>query len=376
MRQLRIISKIRETTDTFSFVLEPVDGKLYSYLSGQFLSIVTESHGLEQRRAYSFSSSPLTDALPIITVKRISNGALSGWLFDHAREGDLLTVTEAAGRFLLPKPLPKTLFYIAAGSGITPVMSHIKTLLKQAESPKIVLFYANRDAASTIFKTQIDQWIAEYAERLQVTYFFSRERNAVHAVFRHLNNELLEQQIRAYFGGRISAAVHRQTAFFLCAPLPLVRMAEMTLRVLDFPVKNIHKELFQADARQKQRTVDTSKTHRVRVEHLGQVLEFQTFEGETILNAALRQGISLPYSCKSGVCFSCLLQCTQGAVDVEFTESVRREGPGGSVNTCIGYAVTEQIGLRGGISNIEQMNIEYRTGRCVWYFRLFNGISN
>ncbi len=344
--RLRILEKRWETPDAATFTLEPVDAtRALTYRSGQFLSLIFKVNGREKRRAYSFSSSPATEGTPAVTVKRVINGEFSNHLLDHAQPGDLLESAGVAGQFLLPRPLPRHLVYIAAGSGITPVFSQLKTLLAQPEGPRILLIYANRDSRNTMFKEQIDRWLTEFPERLSCRYFFSREKNAANATFGHLNNANLEELIRDYFEGHLSSRDRRSTVFFLCAPNAIMRMARMTLRLLDFPEKRIRQEVFQAPANLPVRMPDPSRQHQISVIRLGKRIEFQTYENETILNAALRQGIDLPYTCKAGVCLSCLAECVRGKVEVVFTELTRREGPGSMVNTCIGYAVSEAVEL-------------------------------
>ncbi|MCC6281254.1 MAG: iron-sulfur cluster-binding domain-containing protein [Saprospiraceae bacterium] len=348
-RRLRILAKTRETTDACTFVLEPADGRPLVYQAGQYLTLLFHSNAKEQRRAYSFSSCPGVDAFPAITVKRVVNGAFSNHLLDHVQPGEVLDAIDPNGLFVLPEKHVDTYFFIAAGSGITPVFSQLKMLLystkKECRDAKMVLYYANRDSQSTIFKTQIDRWILEFPGRFECTYFFSREKNADHALFRHLNNELLEQLVRAHFQGKISLHARRNTWFYLCAPKALMRMARMTLRMLNFPEKHIRQETFMPESRLPVRAVDHSKTHTILVSGRNERIEFQTYEGETILDAALRQGIALPYTCKSGVCFTCLAKCTAGHVDVAFVDATLHEGPGSMVNTCIGYAVSGRVEL-------------------------------
>lgn len=349
-RRLRIINKVWETDDTATFTLEREDGGSIDYQPGQYISLIFEKKNGEERRAYSFSSCPGADQLPAITVKRVVNGEFSNYLLRHAAPGETLTAAGPHGRFLLPEKMPATVFYIAAGSGITPVMSHLKKLLlsnggKPDFSPKIVLYYASRDSRHTIFKAQIDRWIAAFPERFECLYFFSRDSEADHAFYGHLNNGLLEKLIEKHFGGRISRKDKSDTLFYLCAPKAMMRMAEMTLRTLDFPAKNILKETFVAETNLPVRKTDFSRTHTIVAHGKSERIEFQAFEGETILNAALRQGIALPYSCKSGVCFSCLARCVRGEVEMAFSDATSRKGPGQMVNTCIGYAATERVEL-------------------------------
>lgn len=345
-RSLRVVAKHQESDDTATFILEATDGRPFKYLPGQYLSLVFDTPGGEKRRAYSFSSCPGVDALPAITVKRVPNGEFSNYLLRHVAPGDMVRSTEANGRFVLPSKLPRNLVYIAAGSGITPILSQIKYLLETTgHSSRIVLYYASRDSRSTLFKKQIDGWMERFPDRFECLYFFSREKNAAHALFRHLNNELLENLLVAHFQGKITAKQRKSTLFYLCAPKALMRMAEMTLRTLGFADEQIIRETFVPDTRMPTREIDTSKIHRIVASGKGEHHEFSAYEGETILNAALRQGIALPYTCKSGVCFTCLARCQKGQVDVVYVENTRREGPGDMVNTCIGYAVTEQVVL-------------------------------
>lgn len=346
LRHLRVLGKYWETPDAATFTLAPEDGQAYPYQPGQYLSVVREINGVEKRRAYSFSSCPGVDKFPAITVKRIPNGEFSNWLLEKVQPGDVLRTGAPAGRFLLPEKPPRHLAYLAGGSGITPVVSHLKALFASSAGLPVTLLYANRDREHTIFKDQITRWTAEYAHRFQCIWLFSRDKAAPDALHGHLNNALFESQITQMFGGKISRADRLGTHFFLCAPNALMRMARMTLRVLDVPETHIHQETFLPDTRLPKRPLDTSKTHRIIVnDRTGGRVEFDIYAGETILNGALRQQIALPYTCKSGVCLSCLAQCRRGEVELDFVENTRREGPGGIVNTCIGYAVTAEVEL-------------------------------
>ena len=347
IRILRILEKITETEDTVTLRLEAADGRPFSYQPGQYITLIFEGNGQEKRRAYSFSSSPTVDRYPAITVKRMPNGEFSTWLLRHAMPGELLRTTDAHGYFLLASPWPDVLCYLAAGSGITPVLSHLKTLLAADAatfgSRKIILFYASRDSQSTIGKAQLDRWMAAYPDRFECVYFFSREKNAEHARFRHLNNELLEQELRRSLGGRLTAYHRSRIHFYFCAPPALLRMARMTLRQLDFPEKNFHLEAFTPERAVVKRALDTTHRHRIVAHWPSQRIEFQVFSGETILDGALRQGVALPYSCQAGVCLSCLARCVQGEVDIAFAQLTRLAKPGELVHTCLGYAATETV---------------------------------
>ncbi|MBS1554773.1 MAG: hypothetical protein JSU09_07595 [Bacteroidetes bacterium] len=140
-----------ETRDTKSFELsfdQPI-----SYLPGQFLSVIRKRGDFETRRQYSFSSHPVLSRFPIITVKRIENGELSRWLFDESKVGDTLFSAGVSGRFILPADIKqiKTILFLAAGSGITPVRSLMQELLNFHRDKRVILVYSNRSAEDTIF---------------------------------------------------------------------------------------------------------------------------------------------------------------------------------------------------------------------------------
>ncbi len=345
----RIVEKRLETPDAVLLRLEAVEGAAPTYLPGQYLPIIRAFPLGEERRAYSLASCPGVDSYSLLAVRRIPNGVFSSWIVQQVREGDTLVSAEPAGRFLLPRTKPERLLYVAAGSGIAPVLSHLKALLFQKEEwsdVPIRLLYANRDSAHTLFKAQLDAWALRWPARFRVTYFFSRERGGNNAEHAHLHGGLLEQYVMDFLGGKAGAAARRGLHTFLCAPVPLMRMARMTLRTLGFPDRHIYQEQFTPDPRLRRRQPNPARRHRIAVTFReGGRAVFEAFEGETILDAALRQGVALPYTCKSGVCLSCLARCVRGAVDVQFVEQTRREGPGAWINTCIGYAATDEVEL-------------------------------
>ncbi len=344
-RRLRVVEKYQETEDVFTFVLEPADGLPYPYESGQFATLIFTVNGKERRRAYSFSTAPGQDPFPAITVKRIPNGEFSNYLIHHIQPGDELNALDATGQFTLQhlRPADQQLFFIAAGSGITPIYSLIKTLLYQDHAPLLTLFYANRSAADTIFKTSIDTLLAHFPDRFQCVYIFSKEQHPTPPHLQsHLNNGLLEA-----LTGQYALFPKEALSFYLCAPEALLRMSEITLRYLGFDSTQIHKEIFTPKPVDAHFLPEINTSVRRRVSTSGKQYNhhFEVFEGETILDGALRQGILLPYNCKAGVCTACTALCTSGVVKMLYNGSVRIGKAGERVYTCIGYAESGKVDL-------------------------------
>lgn len=150
---LRINKIVKETAAAKTFFLSPVSGQ-FQYTAGQFITLLLEIAGREVRRSYSFGSTPHVDDEIFITLKRLENGEVSRYLFDNVKEGAVLKALPAAGRFTLTKEA-SLYFFIAAGSGITPIFSLLKDVLKRKEKSKVILLYQNTNEALSIYRKQL-----------------------------------------------------------------------------------------------------------------------------------------------------------------------------------------------------------------------------
>src|SRR5690242_1300826 len=175
-KKVRILDVISETSESRTFLLSTNDNSRLKYTAGQFLTLVfPKSDGKEDRRSYSFSTAPETDPTPAITVKWVTNGEYSRKLIDYIKKGDELLTIGSSGYFTLPEGLKKfsKIFFLAAGSGITPVFSLIKSLLSKAGGPPIVLIYSNRSEDSTIFRKALTDLRNKYPQRFRIEFLYS-----------------------------------------------------------------------------------------------------------------------------------------------------------------------------------------------------------
>lgn len=334
MLQLQIKAVKRETAQAATFYLKEASGKAIHYQAGQFITLVINHHDEEIRRSYSLSSAPYEDMLAI-TVKRVANGEISRYLLTYAQPGDVWTVVEPAGRFLLPAhPQDKTLLYFAAGGGIPPVYAHIKQLLHQQAACNLILFYSNIDSNDIIFKTELDKLAANHPQQLKVIYLLSSEANRLH-------NQMVERLVKQHAGNRL-----KQTEFYLCGPFTYMRMVQLTLLYMGVEADHIHKENFVLETV----PVITSRTsfppQHLRIRFAGEWHDLVQGENQTILQAALQNQLPLPYSCGSGVCAACAVKCKEGKVIMAKNEVLTDdEMKQGWVLTCTGYAVTDGVEL-------------------------------
>ena len=342
-----------ETPDTKTFHLRHVRGTLKvprTYVSGQFLTLISMVNGEEIRRSYSLSSSPIADDLMSITVKRVANGEISRQLCDHTQVGDTLEALLSTGRFVLPKSFNKVkhYFFIVAGSGITPVFSMIKTLLHSGYKGQMTLIYQSKNAENTIFYDKIVHYtvtqsvMAQNAlkggKNLNVQYFFSRPTDEKPPTY--LNKDvltaILEQKLKVK---------KQDAAFYLCGSTAYMRMASMTLHFLDFEDKQIHREDFVVPKFQEYVALkDFGQPARLTIHFQKKTYNIDVPYKTTLLDAALNNGIDLPYSCKGGVCTTCFCKTIKGKAimpsnDKLFEEEILR----GGILSCIAYADTEAV---------------------------------
>jgi ring-1,2-phenylacetyl-CoA epoxidase subunit PaaE len=317
---LRVTGIRQEATDTKTIFLERRSGEPLLYDAGQFLTLLLTFRGHELRRSYSFSTTPGIDAVPAITVKRVPNGEISRHLLDHLRVGAILTTLPPAGRFRLDPDAQEHAF-IAAGSGIVPVFSLLKQLRSERPGARPYLLTQQHDEASSPFRMLVAKLGLNWTEMLTVH-----------------DGRLTKDKLVDWV---LAAGVSPATLFYLCAPFEFMRMIHITLRTLGFPDEAIRREHFTVGHIPPAPPVfdATPKTVTIR----GTVdREFVVTWPDSILTAAIRQGISLPYSCRAGRCSSCIARCIRGRVRMAHNEVLTdKDLAEGLVLTCVGYAETD-----------------------------------
>lgn len=340
-QQLTIV-EIRQYGPTArTLVVQPLPGETLAYQPGQYLTLVREVYGAEARRSYSFSSAPALGEPPAITIRRVDNGLFSRWLVDEVRVGDVLRASGVGGFFTLPPDVGayQQLVLVAAGSGITPLFSLLKTVLLHQPHLAVLLLYSNRTAADALFLDELRALAQAFPQRLRLELFFSNDPVLYRA---HLHKELLQTLVMQLVPG-----FPARTLAYLCGPLNFMRMATYGLHEAGLPLRRIRRELFFTSAVAPAPAVppDTAP-HEVTLLMRGQHHRLRVQFPVTILQAAKRQGLRLPYSCEVGQCGSCAVRCTQGRVWMSANEVLTaRELARGLVLTCTGYPVGGEVQL-------------------------------
>ncbi len=337
MQPLKIVRIIDETKDAKTFVLQPADGQPLQYTEGQFLTLASETRFGEKRRSYSFSSSPTFNEPPAITIKRVANGEFSRLLMSHAKEGDILNSTGTSGYFMLPQMMGDTdqLFFLAAGSGITPCFSIIKKLLFTT-AKKLVLVYSNRNKADTIFYDALQQLQGQYPQQLSIHFLFSDQFDVYHS---RLSNWLLQQLLQEYLQVPLNKAM-----FYLCGPFEFMQMITITLLNEGVESGNIKKENFSSLPRLVNPAPPDKDAHIVTIKTASGTRQLVVQYPSTILAAAKAGKLEIPYSCEAGRCGSCAATCIKGKVWMAYNEVLMDEEiKKGRILCCQAYPVEGDV---------------------------------
>lgn len=335
-----VITAIKEEVPGVkTFTLTYADGSAIPYAAGQFITFVFHHHAREERRSYSISSSPVANEPCSCTVKRIDNGAYSRLLVDRARIGDTLQTTGASGLFTLPSQDHnyEQVFFFAAGIGITPIFSLIKTLLYTQAGKKAVLIYSSRSREDVVFYNKLNALAAAFPGRFVVDYLYSTSFNLARA---RLSKSLLPILLKEH-----ATTTYNKMQFYVCGPFQYMRMVIFGLEEQGIHNEQIRKENFNTNDRQVTKSEPPDKDpHMVTIKHNGVSHSFAVQFPETILQAAKRHGLALPYSCEVGRCGSCAARCTEGQVWLSYNEVLMdMELKQGSILTCTGHPINGAV---------------------------------
>ena len=335
------IKEIKRETENAVSILFNVPETLktnYQFIAGQYLNLKLTLDGNEIRRAYSICSSPENGELRI-AVKAVKNGAFSQFANSDLKTGDNLEVGSPEGNFTFEPQTDRQKNYAAfvAGSGITPVMSILKSVLISEPKSTFVLVYGNRSVEETIFHQELHDLQLHYVGRLFVHYVYSKSK---------IENELF---------GRIEKSTvnfvlnnkHKELTFdkfYLCGPEEMINTVSGVLKEHNIAEKSIKFELFTTSSTEKDIATSVNGHTKITILVDSDEITFEMSQKQTILEAALKQGVDAPYSCQGGICSSCLARITKGTAEMRknsiLTDS---EIASGLILTCQAVPTSSEI---------------------------------
>ena len=344
--KLRVKNIRKETDDCVSIAFDiPVELKAdFVFKQGQNITIKSTINREEIRRSYSICSSPLEKELRV-AVKEVSDGAFSAFANRKLKEGDELDVLPPTGTFFTEVNInnKKDYVFFAAGSGITPVISIIKTILFVEPGSNVTLVYGNRNVSSIIFKEKLEALKDKHMQRFRIYYVLSRERTDAEINYGRIDAEKCDQFSRLIDFISVDK-------FFICGPEGMIFSVKKFLESNDVATSKIHFELFTTPSRKNIKFYSAAKSNEnegseIIVKSDGRSFNFKLDYGSNnILDAALAKGADLPFACKGGVCTTCRARLIEGEVEMEANYGLEPdEVKAGFILTCQSHPRSKKV---------------------------------
>ncbi|WP_298781150.1 ferredoxin--NADP reductase [uncultured Polaribacter sp.] len=333
------IQEVKQETATAVSVLLDIPQNLkadFNFTAGQYITLQKVINGEEIRRAYSICSTPKSGEIRV-AIKAVENGLFSVFATSDLKTGDEIEVSAPEGRFLLNSEPNKNYIGFAAGSGITPILSMMKSVLETETTSNFTLIFGNKTVADTIFYSELNSLKELFSDRFKLHYIFSREE---------VKNQLrgrIDQNVTNYFVKNMYKETSFDTAF-LCGPEEMIKEVSKSLESNKIPKENIHFELFTSSVDEEAKSEIKEGTTEITVLLDDETSTFVMSQTDDILAASLRNDIDAPYSCQGGVCSSCLGKVTEGkAVMVKNSILTEGEIADGFILTCQAHPTTPKI---------------------------------
>lgn len=353
--KLKIGKVKRETEDSVSITFDIPEylRETFKYKHGQFITIKTEFDNKPVSRAYSISSCPFYDDDLTVTIKEIEKGFVSAYLNQQIKSGDILEVLKPRGKFTvdLSPEAKRTHILFAAGSGITPIMSILKSILFVEKESRVILVYSNRNEDTIIFKDELSELEAKYSDRFKIIHIFSRPAKTNGQLIGRINKEISKKIISNHF-----ADEDNELHFYMCGPQGMMQEIQSVLDELDVDKKFIHKESFNSGKNpgcdnKVELTIpkvnmedETNKARKVKVNIYSEEHFLDVNPDETLLDAALREGYDPPFSCQIGACATCRAKLVNGKVEMDERDALTDEEiEEGYILTCQAHPVSDDV---------------------------------
>jgi ring-1,2-phenylacetyl-CoA epoxidase subunit PaaE len=323
--------------DAVNLVFEKPDD--FEYEPGQFITVISEVDGKKIRRAYSLCTTPFEDQFPAVTVKRVPDGLMSNFLNEKVKAGDQLEIMEPMGMFTTSYDASnnRSAVFFGGGSGITPLISIIRSILLKEPNSKLTLVYANRSDEYIIFKDLISQLKDQYPNNF----------NVVHVL----------ESGEADYSGRLTNAMIAticekvncvsDTEFYICGPQPMMDITFSGLEEAGYLKEKIRMESFEAGKTSPElmgEEQSTSGKSEVTILLDGEEHVVMVKKGASILDTALDADLDMPYSCQSGLCTACRGKCLEGEISTNEAEGLSEEElDEGFVLCCVGRPISDKI---------------------------------
>jgi len=346
LHDLKISEIKKETKDCVSITFEIPENlkNEFSFISGQYLTLQRRIDGEDVRRAYSLCSAPF-EGIHKVAIKQIKDGVFSTFANNLLSKEDTLQVMSPMGSFIIDtqSDISKNYVFYAAGSGITPIISMIKSILFSKQESKITLFYGNKESSTIIFKDDLEKLQSTYSDRIKIVYIFSKEKREDALNEGRINKEKNKKLISTYLNNQTIDSV------YLCGPESMIFDIKESMIENGVNKENIHFELFTTSSAKDTKNENTDNTFQstITIELDGESVDFEMNSSESnILDMAHDEGIDVPFACKGGVCCTCKAKITIGEVSMDVNYALEEdEVEEGYILTCQSHPKTKEVSI-------------------------------
>ena len=338
--KLNIKEVTQETPSAISvaFTVPPELKPAYQFIAGQYVNLKLTLDGEEIRRAYSICSSPNSDELRI-AIKLVKDGHFSKFANENLKIGDVIEVGQPEGRFTFEPSIERQKNYaaFAAGSGITPIMSIIQSVLENEPKSTFILVYGNKTPEETIFHKQLHDLHLKYVGRLFVHYVYSKI-NVDGEIFGRIDKSTVNFVLKNKHSQK------QFSKFYLCGPEDMINLVSDTLKENNVVEKDIKFELFSTPTTENDAVISHEGHTKITVLVDDEEATFEMSQKQTLLEAALKQGLDAPYSCQGGICSSCIARISKGTAEMKKnTILTDKEIADGLILTCQAHPTSAEI---------------------------------
>jgi ring-1,2-phenylacetyl-CoA epoxidase subunit PaaE len=343
---LKVSNIQRETKGCVSVAFEVPEAlrENFTFSSGQYLTLKTDISGEEIRRSYSLCSSPHENQWRV-AIKEIPNGKFSSYANQHLQTGDTLEVMAPMGNFKIePNPSNSNHYLLfAAGSGVTPVFSILKTILKEEPLSTITIFYGNKGMSEIIFREELEAIKNRFLDRINIIHVFSRENIGIPLLKGRIDAQRTKELLHAFLKNQTVSSA------YICGPQEMILAVKDELIVFGLSAAQIHFELFHAapvenkiDSEHAQQAAFESKIELIMD---GERTNFHlSSDGPTILEAAYKAGADAPFACKGGVCCTCKAKVLRGEISMDVNYALTPEEVAqGYILTCQAHPTSNDV---------------------------------
>ncbi len=327
------IHRITHDAVVLSLKIKPEIKELYQFSAGQYVTLELEINGENVKRSYSICSEPNEESFEV-GIKKIQNGVFSTYVNEKLRIGDSIKVGKPEGRFIWKPKENDKIMAIAAGSGITPIMSIIKSVIKQSKKSSISLIYCNKSPDKTMFYKELQLLAKHFPNRLNIHWTFT-QTNKKGANFGRVDEN--------YINFALNQSKAKPDKYFLCGPEKMIDLSKKYLKKRGIPENQIFYELFTKSSNKKE--IDDAINNGVlNIKYDDVFYKLSLSAEKTILDIALQAKVDVPYSCQGGVCCSCIGKITEGMAKMKSNQVLTDEEINeGLILTCQAVSISEKI---------------------------------